>query len=65
MPLFPLQNQQNGGKIPNYPTDRTKIFCNVGDLVCSGTLIITAAHLTYGTAAATTAPQFLLSKINA
>lgn len=42
------RNEQNGGRIPNYPTERTKVFCAVGDLVCEGTLIVLAPHLSYG-----------------
>ncbi|RDW63299.1 cutinase-3 [Coleophoma cylindrospora] len=42
------RNAQDGGRIPNYPTSQTKVFCAVGDLVCYNTLTITAAHLTYG-----------------
>lgn len=57
------QNQQNNGGIPNYPTDRLDVFCAVGDLVCDGTLVITAAHLSYGDEAASEAPNFLASKI--
>jgi len=41
------KNLQNRQRIPNYPQDRTLIICNIGDLVCTGTLIIMPAHLTY------------------
>jgi cutinase len=57
------KNLQNRGAIPNYPSDRLKVFCAVGDLVCTGTLTITAAHLSYGDEARNEAPQFLESKI--
>jgi cutinase len=57
------KNLQNRGAIPNYPADRTKIFCATGDLVCTGTLTITAAHLSYNDEARSEAPQFLISKI--
>lgn len=57
------KNLQNRGQIPNYAADRTKVFCATGDLVCTGTLTITAAHLSYGDEARSEAPQFLISKI--
>jgi cutinase len=57
------QNQQNNGGIPNYPQDRLKVFCAVGDLVCQGTLIVLAPHLSYGDEARNEAPAFLISKI--
>jgi cutinase len=58
------KNMQNRGQIPNYPADRTKVFCAPGDLVCVGTLTITAAHLGYGLQAMNEAPRFLESKID-
>ncbi|KAF3910417.1 Cutinase [Dactylellina cionopaga] len=41
------QNLQDRGRIPNFPTEKTKIICNTGDAVCSGTLTILAPHLDY------------------
>ncbi|KAH7029534.1 cutinase [Microdochium trichocladiopsis] len=55
------QKQQDGGKIPNFDASKTLIICRSGDLVCSGTLIITTAHSNY----APLAPQgadFIISK---
>ncbi|KAH7363332.1 cutinase-domain-containing protein [Plectosphaerella cucumerina] len=59
------KNQQNRGQIPNYPADDTRVFCNVGDLVCTGSLIVAAPHLAYQSDASGPAPRFLISKINA
>ncbi|KAL2121098.1 hypothetical protein VTJ04DRAFT_5125 [Mycothermus thermophilus] len=59
------QNLQNRGAIPNYPRERTKIFCNVGDAVCTGTLIITPAHLSYTVEARGEAARFLRDRIRA
>lgn len=59
------QNLQNRGGVPNYSSDRLEVFCAAGDLVCSGTLTITIAHLSYSDEAADEAPQFLISKIGA
>ncbi|KAF2421043.1 cutinase [Tothia fuscella] len=41
------QNLQDRGRVPNFPSEKLLIICNAGDLVCSGTLTITAAHLAY------------------
>ncbi|KAI0129152.1 cutinase [Xylariales sp. AK1849] len=58
------QYQQTGGQISGYPSEDLKIYCATGDLVCNGTLIITAAHLSYGDDAAD-ATTFLVDRINA
>ncbi|RYG27681.1 MAG: cutinase family protein, partial [Burkholderiales bacterium] len=50
------------GQIPNYPADQTKVFCNASDGVCSGTLAVTAGHLTY-TADVDEAVEFLQGTI--
>lgn len=58
------RNQQDGGRIPNFDRAKTRIICAPGDLVCSGTLIITAAHLSYGDDT-DDAANFLIGRIGA
>ncbi|THY96587.1 cutinase-domain-containing protein [Aureobasidium pullulans] len=67
-----LQNLQNGQvavaltfgdplqrmSFRNIDSGRTKIYCNLGDGVCAGAFIISAAHLSYATQDATPAAQF-------
>ncbi|KAF5022712.1 hypothetical protein F66182_5260 [Fusarium sp. NRRL 66182] len=59
------KNQQNRGQIPNYPAERTKVFCNTGDLVCTGSLVVAGPHLMYQSDAAGPAPQFLIQRVEA
>ena len=59
------KNQQNNGQIPNYPGDRLKVFCNDGDLVCEGQLVVLPPHLAYGPDASGPGPEFLVEKVNA
>ncbi|PSK51859.1 cutinase-like protein 10 [Elsinoe australis] len=55
---------QDNNRIPPFPAAKTKIICNAGDTVCTGTLIVTAAHLNYlGTVP--DAVSFLVGRVNA
>ncbi|KAL1836386.1 hypothetical protein VTJ49DRAFT_5224 [Mycothermus thermophilus] len=59
------KNRQNNGRIPNYPAERTKVFCNIGDAVCDGTLIITPSHFLYNIEARGEAARFLTARVGA
>ncbi|KAH6990279.1 cutinase [Ilyonectria destructans] len=58
------KNLQNLGRIPNYPTSRTKVYCEAADAVCYGTLFILPAHFLYVDDAAVAAPRFLINQIS-
>ncbi|KAH8697979.1 putative cutinase [Talaromyces proteolyticus] len=58
------RNVQDNGGIPNFPASKTKVYCALGDLVCDDTLIITPAHLTYGSDASSAA-SWLKAEIQA
>ncbi|KAL2258428.1 hypothetical protein VTK26DRAFT_8267 [Humicola hyalothermophila] len=57
------KNLQNGGRIPNFPQDKTEVYCNVSDAVCWGTLFILPSHFLYTTESSVAAPLWLRSKI--
>ncbi|CAO2652927.1 Nn.00g023380.m01.CDS01 [Neocucurbitaria sp. VM-36] len=57
------KNLQNLGRIPGFPTSKTRVYCQATDLVCSGTLIVTPAHFLYTDEASIQAPAFLRSQI--
>ena len=58
------RNFQTAGSIPGYPRDDTLVICNFGDGVCTGALLVTAAHLAY-IPTVPRASRFLSEKINA
>jgi cutinase len=43
------RNKQEHGKIPNFPEEKAKTYCNASDGVCGGALLVTAGHMTYQT----------------
>lgn len=59
------KNLQNGGRIKDYPTANTKVYCGVGDAVCYGALFILPAHFLYLDDASISAPLFLKDRISA
>ncbi|GKT64105.1 cutinase [Colletotrichum tofieldiae] len=57
------KNLQNLGRIPNFPSAKTEVYCGATDAVCFGTLFILPAHFLYQTEAAVSAPRFLAARI--
>ncbi|TDZ13928.1 Cutinase [Colletotrichum spinosum] len=57
------KNLQNLGRIPNFPSSKTEVYCSAADAVCFGTLFILPAHFLYQTDAAVSAPRFLAARI--
>ncbi|KAK7429328.1 separase/separin [Neonectria magnoliae] len=58
------KNLQNNGRIPNYPVESTRVYCESLDAVCFGTLFILPAHFLYADEARMEAPRFLISQIS-
>lgn len=58
------QNLQDRGQIKGFSQAKTKVICNLGDAVCSGTLTILPPHLDY-TKRAGEAVSFLVGRARA
>jgi len=41
------KNKASKGGIPNYPSERVKVYCSKNDGVCGNTLSVTAGHFSY------------------
>jgi cutinase len=53
------RNQQDKGHIPNFPTEKSKVWCNASDGVCGGMLNVNAGHLSYSNAQISEAARYL------
>lgn len=59
------KNLQNRGRIPDFPTEKTEVYCNASDAVCFGTLFLLPAHFLYTTESSIAAPNWLIRQIRA
>jgi cutinase len=41
------RNTQDKGKVPNFPEEKTKVYCDKNDGVCGGWLNVNAGHFVY------------------
>jgi cutinase len=53
------RNQQDKGHIPNFPTERSRVWCNKNDGVCGGQLNVNGGHLSYSGAQISEAGAYL------
>jgi cutinase len=57
------RNKQDAGHIPNFPQDRSRVWCNPNDGVCGGGLNVNAGHLSYSGNDIQAAATWLASKV--
>jgi hypothetical protein len=53
------RNLQDKGHIPNFPTEKSKVWCNASDGVCGGMLNVNMGHLSYSGAQINEAARYL------
>jgi len=58
------QTLQDGSHILGFPLEKTLIICNVGDVICAGTLWVVPTHFDY-TRRVPEAVSFLVGRIEA
>jgi cutinase len=57
------RNKQDGGHIPNFPKDSSRVWCNASDGVCGGALNVNAGHLSYSNTQIREAANWLAGKV--
>jgi cutinase len=55
------RNKQDRGHIPNFPQDRSRVWCKKNDGVCGGALNVNAGHMSYNQADISQAATYLAS----
>jgi cutinase len=58
------RNQQDKGHIPNFPDERSKVWCNKDDGVCGGQLVVNAGHMSYDQKYIEEAAEWLAQRVN-
>lgn len=53
------RNKQDSGHIKEFPTEKSKVWCNASDGVCGGMLNVNAGHLAYSTSQINEAASYL------
>jgi cutinase len=56
------RNKQDGGHIPNFPQEKSRVWCNKNDGVCDGGLNVNAGHLSYSNSQITEAATWLAGR---
>jgi cutinase len=59
------RNKQDNGHIPNFPNEKSKVWCNKNDGVCGGGLNVNAGHLSYSGAQINEAATYLAGRAKA
>jgi len=57
------RNKQDGGHIPNFPKESSRVWCNPKDGVCDGALNVNAGHLSYSNTQIREAATWLTGKV--
>jgi cutinase len=56
------RNKQDKGHIPNFPTERSRVWCKRNDGVCGGGLNVNAGHMSYNQADISQAATYLAGR---